>query len=329
MNFLNTQTNFRDWVEAHPELVTRTESTTQPGLFVLKYHRRVFFDNLWTPELEYCRGLVLDADWNIVVQPFRKIYNRFERGMDFQPDDEVVYYRKVNGFMASMTWLPDSDRLIISTTGSLDSDFVQMAREVLFSYRSEEDTKKVLRSGINGKPWPQITFLFEIVHANDPHIVRESLGAYQLAFNVPVYYEDQPSNDLHATHFYSHCDQLLTSIMGYKTVSVNFGRFKEVVERARHCNHEGFVVYDQAWNPRKALKIKSPFYLVTKFFARKTEAKLTQILNDTNWPQHVDEEFYPLVSHLRDNKSHFIELDEQGRIALVNRWFVDTLRMNH
>ena len=60
----------REFVENNPGLVTRKESIRYPGLFVLKYKRKVFYDNLWTPELQELRGLVVDEDWNIVVHPF-------------------------------------------------------------------------------------------------------------------------------------------------------------------------------------------------------------------------------------------------------------------
>ncbi len=312
---------FRAWVEANPKLVTRTESKRYPGLFVFKYKKRVFYDALWNKYLEWARGLVLDADWNIVVQPFRKIYNRFERDTDFPLGEEVVAYRKVNGFMAAMTWHPTTERLIISTTGSLDSDFVTMAEEILFQKSDRHGVIEFFKDG----GYPHTTWLFEIVHTKDPHIVNEDVGAYSLAFTVPVYTDDGILNDLEASHFMTYSDHAMCNVLGYREVQPHYIKFEEVVTRAAKCQHEGYVVYDRDSNPYAALKIKSPYYLVTKFFARKGEAKLRTILESDQWSQMVDEEFYELVSHLRQNKDQFVAMGERDRIGFVRQWFVDTL----
>lgn len=64
----------RSWYESNKHLVTMKQSALCPYLYVLKYKRDVFFKNLWTPELEQCRGLIVDSDFNVVVRPFRKIF---------------------------------------------------------------------------------------------------------------------------------------------------------------------------------------------------------------------------------------------------------------
>lgn len=38
------------------ELIIRKESKRYPGLFTVKYHNRVFYDNLWNDELIESRG---------------------------------------------------------------------------------------------------------------------------------------------------------------------------------------------------------------------------------------------------------------------------------
>ena len=71
-----TKEQMKNFVTNNPKLVTMKESKTYPGLYVLKYKRCVFYDALWTPELELCRGTVVDKDFNIIISPFVKIYNR-------------------------------------------------------------------------------------------------------------------------------------------------------------------------------------------------------------------------------------------------------------
>ena len=118
----------KEWLEANKSLVTMKESKNYPGLFVIKYKNKVFYDNLWTPELQQCRGLVLDAHYNVVVRPFDKIFNYMENGTTFDRDDVVTYTRKVNGFMGAMTYSEDHG-YIYSTTGSLDSDFALLVKK--------------------------------------------------------------------------------------------------------------------------------------------------------------------------------------------------------
>ena len=53
------------------------------GLSVLKYSRKVFYDNLWNKDkrLLDCRGMVVDSDDNIVVWPFTKVFNLYENNV--------------------------------------------------------------------------------------------------------------------------------------------------------------------------------------------------------------------------------------------------------
>jgi hypothetical protein len=51
------------FVKENPKLVTMRE--TSPGLFVLKYKRNVFYDNLWNDYLEECRGTIVDENFSL------------------------------------------------------------------------------------------------------------------------------------------------------------------------------------------------------------------------------------------------------------------------
>ena len=45
------------------------------GIYVLKYKKKVFYDNLWNEYIAECRGSIVDANFNLVAYPFTKIYN--------------------------------------------------------------------------------------------------------------------------------------------------------------------------------------------------------------------------------------------------------------
>ena len=72
-----------------------------PDIYVLKYKKTVFYDDLWNDFLEQCRGTIVDSDFNVVQRPFTKIYNYGveEKAPVLADDVEVTAHRKVNGFM--------------------------------------------------------------------------------------------------------------------------------------------------------------------------------------------------------------------------------------
>ena len=286
-------------------LITRKESARYPGLFVKKYTKRVFYDNLWNQneELLESRGHVETADGKIVIKPFTKIFNHHENGTNIDRDEQCVAIRKVNGFMACATYVAEVDDVVISTTGSLDSDFVKMAEEHLASVKSWIK--------LNGSMLT--TYMFEIVDPRDPHIIQEEPGAYLIGCRFVA--NDRPyfSDDLN--------ESLLDSLaekMGVKRPMWSVSRFSEIVKAAKQAKHEGFVVYGQT--SRTALKIKTPYYLALKAAARKKDI---MSLNK----QNVDEEFYELIDHLRSIESEFNAMDEQSRLDYMRQFLTESVHM--
>lgn len=289
-------TELKAFAEANPRLVTVRPSKRYPELRVVKYHRRVFYDALWTPQLQEMRGLVVDSDWNPVVRPFTKVFNRGEKGTDFDRDDDVIAVTKINGFMAAYTRDPIHGN-IVSTTGSLDSDFVDLARQHL-SWLDEE----MVPDGL--------TLLWEIVDPTDPHIIPEQAGAWLIGARWVESGFSVSETELDAMAMEFGARALRPDHFG--------ARFSDVVLRARSCRHEGFMVYRLA--DGAALKIKSPYYLVKKLMARKRADKITP-----EWlagcRQTIDEEYYPLLDHLLENKEQFVALDEQDRLEYLREYF--------
>lgn len=282
------------------ELIFRKESKRYPGLFVKKYRKQVFFDNLWhtSDELLEARGHIEDADGNIVVRPFTKIFNQFENGTNIDRDETVVAIRKVNGFMAAATYVPAVQAVVISTTGSTDSDFVTYAEDYI-----TEEVKAKIYAVSQVEP---MTFLFEICHPNDPHIINEDFGAYLIGCRKvsddTSYFSDES--------FEVGLD-VSAAALGVKRPEWFIARFSDVTSKAKSCLHEGFVVYGQS--SKTALKIKSPYYLQLKLLARKRDI---MTLNK----QRVDEEFYGLLDHVRALGRGFTDMNEQQRLEYMREW---------
>ena len=295
----------KKFVEENPSLVAR-RATQRPGVWVLKYKNRVFYKNLWTPELLECRGTIVDDDYNIIQRPFTKIFNRGENGTDIPRDEMVYWVRKINGFMACATW-HDGD-LFVSTTGSIDSEFADLAREWL---------DKPEHHGLF-KEYPDLSFCFEIVDESDPHIVHETPGAYLL--NARKKEWDSPQHELPESFL-----DVLAEEYRFGRPSWGINRFSDVVKMAKVIKHEGYVVYNA--DQSKELKLKTPYYLVTKFFGRMNNERFEKVLDNPNSIKpKIDEEFYSVIDFLAENREHYLSLDIHDRIVFVRKFLEGNIK---
>lgn len=292
----------KQFVKDNPKLV-RMNKTSNPNLFVLKYARSVFYNNTWNEFLENCRGTIVDDEFNIVSLPFTKIYNFGieERAPKWSDDVEVEYVRKVNGFMIACTWYEND--LLWSTTGSIDSDFVDYARDIFTGFTDNQ--RSIFRDLIRMNS--DSTVMFECVHPSDPHIIPEETGLYLLGvrekkFDSPIYY-----TPVH----------MIWEDAGIKTIPVQYGTVDDVIREAKTCTHEGFVMYRlNNEGMQESTKIKSPFYLMNKLFAR---GNTDRLLNGKA-KQILDEEFYGLIDHIASNRESFKLMNEQERLSFTRAY---------
>lgn len=280
-------------------LFTLKESTRYPGLFIKKYKRKVFYDNLWNDDLVESRGRVFDKDGKVVINPFTKIFNYGENGTTIPDDEPVVAIAKINGFMAAATYIPFLDEVVISTTGSLDSDFVILAEKYI-----TERIKNYIKS--ISVSFGAYTFLFEICDPSDPHIIMEEPGAYLIGRRAV-----SSSKPYYSNEFSEYLLDVDSISMGCYRPDYFVGTFNEIKNllKESHKNTEGFVVYSKT----TALKIKTPYYLATKAIARSKDIfKLKR--------QFIDEEYYPLIDFLK-NINGFNEFSEEQKLHLIRNYF--------
>lgn len=271
------------------------------GIYVLKYKKKVFYDNLWNEYIAECRGSIVDANFNLVSYPFTKIYNYgIEKEAPVLANDtRVTAYRKVNGFMVACTWWMND--VLVSTTGSTDSPYVAMAKEMMLKHMSWADWQMAFANDdMRG-----MTVMFECVHPDDPHIIPEEAGMYVLGYREnewgsQVGHDEFMLEDL-ANLFNCHCVEAWHTTIG------------NLVEQTKNVRHEGFVFYTQ---DGVSAKIKSPYYLTSKWVARNPRTdKLVDLKNDIK--HNLDEEYYPLVDAIRANIVEYTAMDEQARLAWV------------
>jgi hypothetical protein len=271
------------------------------GIFVLKYKKKVFYDNLWNDYIAECRGSIVDSDFNLIAYPFTKIYNYgIEKEAPVLSDDtEVIAYRKVNGFMASATWYKGD--VLVSTTGSTDSDYVAMAKEMMQSHMCWADWQMAFAND----DMQGLTVMFECVHPNDPHIVPEKPGMYVLGIRD----NEWRSRIGHSPGTLNIMGEVFNCYVP-EVYRVTLGELKRMT---KECRHEGFVFYTQ---DGVSAKIKSPYYLTSKWVARNPRTdKLVDLNKDIK--HNLDEEYYPLVDAIRANIVEYTAMDEQARLAWV------------
>ena len=291
---------FREKLKQYVEssnLVNRRECGD--GIYVLKYKKKVFYDNLWNEYIAECRGSIVDQDFNLVAYPFTKIYNYgIEKSAPVLADDvRVTAYRKVNGFMVACTWYRDD--VLISTTGSTDSPYVDMAREMIGD--NMDRYRKVC------KEYSGNTFMFECVHPRDPHIVPEQPGMYLLGMRKNEWCSPVEAD--------VEIMMLLQNAFRTRIVQSFYTSMGQLLEEVKTVKHEGFVFYTEDGNVSS--KLKSPYYLTAKWVARnpRTDKLLTK-----EFREQIDEEYYPLLEHIRSNIDIYTVMDEQARLAWVRNY---------
>ena len=287
--------NFDDLVErglVHKKTYTEGKYA---GLSVFKYSRKVFYDNLWSLDdrLLEARGVVLDSDGNVVVWPFRKVFNYQENGTTIGEEQLCSVVRKVNGFLGCVT-KTEKYGTLYSTTGTLDSDFAKLVAKHV------DDSQLVTG----------VTYLFEICDENDPHIVHENVGAYLIGIrflNTGGMVSEKALDSV-------------AEVRGFKRPEVTTTTFANVLQMSRTVQHEGFMVY----SGKTALKIKSKHYLAKKFLMRMSDGKVDGMFTNPNIvKQTIDEEFYDIVDYIT---THFMqevwqEMSDQQRRQIIEGYF--------
>jgi hypothetical protein len=243
-----------------------------------------------------CRGLVVDENYNIITEPLPKIFNYGieAKAPRISGEEVVLAVKKVNGFFCAVSQY--KNEMLISTTGSLDSEFCDMARYMINTLDQDYINERL----DNGD-----TLFFEIVHENDPHIIKEQVGAYYLAHR----------ND---GRLYTKIDNRMEDagiIIPYSYIS----KFKTIKENVKHIKHEGYVIYSKNGD---MTKIKSPYYLVSKLLAR---CNNLEELMKGNIKNRVDEEYFGLIDHVKEDMKNFSCISEQDRLQYIRTFFEEVL----
>jgi predicted kinase len=281
-------------------------------MILYKYSKQVFFNNLWSKDklLLKARGIVLDISGTIIQHPFDKVFNYRENntGLDIEDNKSVIAVEKMNGFLGNIGFNPFDKKLLVTTTGSFDSDFVGYINDFI----SKELQSKLMKFFSKRK----ITLSFEVIHPKDPHIIEYNekdyglwlIGARELNEDSLSLTEEEL--DLIAEEF---------NFKRPKWFRIKYGELKEKVLNSKL---EGYMVREDNKDQLTLLKFKTPFYLVTKFLGRLSDKKIKFMFsNKKAFKKNLDEEFYEIVDIITESMEveNFLLMTNEDRIIFVRR----------
>jgi len=268
------------------ELISKRYS----GLFTLfKYKTKVFYNSLWDNTLLKARGVVFDIAENIMQHPFDKVFNYLENGTAKNIKDHEVFtaVEKMNGFLLNVSYNPYENNLLVSTTGSLNSEFVDMGKELISKENLYGPLFQYLREH-------NITLSFEAIHSKDPHIIKyDTEGLWLIGARERV--ESAKSMTEHEVSDIANEISSLynVNIKRPRVFKSTFGNLKKL---AKTKKIEGYMIRN---GNDYICKFKTHHYLTIKFLSRMNEGKIKFMFNNTKeFKKNSDEDVFMLIDKL-------------------------------
>lgn len=300
-------------------LVTVKENEDET-LKLWKYSKKVFWDHLWSEShwLLKARGLVTSIDGKIIQHPFDKIFNFGEEaaGTHLKESETVEVVEKLNGFLGNITLHPYKEGLLITSSGSFDSTFVKMIDSLI-----SEELREKLMTRLKNKDQ---TLMFEIIHPDDPHIVKydaEDCGLWLIGARGKELSDSLVSEE--------ELDTIAKEI-GCKRPKVTLMTVKEVKEKIKSVkNHEGFMLRDRVTG-ETICKWKTLWYLTTKFLGRMNEGNVKFLFeNPKVFKTKIDEEFEEIVDRIvaSTTLNDFLSKTQQERISFVGELIENLMKI--
>lgn len=281
-------------IKEQEELVAKKLATKRISpdgkLALYKYSRKVMYDQIWNDRTMECRGHVYDIYTGAIVQAApRKCFNYLENGWwkDAPLNTIVRVEKKYNGFLANATI--HNEELLVTTTGSFDSDFQKLAKQMIEKHLSQP--------GNVGLVDEKFTTSFEICHPSDPHIVTEKEGVYLLCYR----YKDNGQVIHRVTDFHL-----------YMTL-------QEILDRVKlFDNIEGVML--SGYNGQ-VCKLKSPIYVAKKKLMRMSPSMVERMyINRQAVKDQIYGRFWCLVDFVVDtiNIDQWQRLTDQDRRGIID-----------
>lgn len=140
------------------------------------FTNKAFYDKVWDEQTTKARGLYIDTKkGKVAARAYEKFFNINERPetkfdmLQYKLQFPVTAYVKENGFLGIVSYNEYEDDLFIASKSTIDSQFAQWFKEMLYSKISTDNIGK-MKQFIKEN---DVSFVFECVDMkNDPHIIE-------------------------------------------------------------------------------------------------------------------------------------------------------------
>lgn len=207
------------------------ESKLENGISSFNFNRRAFEKGRWDSETIKARGLFIDTEKNkIVARGYEKFFNINEQETSklfnlkrlFEGDNEVVAYKKYNGFLGILSYYNDTLQFHSKSTNA--GEHVTYFKNLFYSSFTEEQVDNITTFLRNN----DVSMTFEVVDLiNDPHIIDEGESRVILLDVIlnKVDFEKIPYDGLMQI-----AKQLKLKDTDYKQVYTKFTSYRQLTE---------------------------------------------------------------------------------------------------
>jgi len=268
--------------------------------FIYNYSPAVQYSNKWNDVTLNCRGLILDADYNIIARPWKKFFNLGQVNLPIQFDDPVEVMDKADGSLGIL--YPALHPM------GLDVSWNIATRGSFASEQAIHATALWKKKYANLDPGPGYTMLFEIVYPENRIVLNYDgmddlilLGAVE---NRTGYYHG-PNEARFMWH--ERGPLRLAEWPGPVVDVYNYKSISEAIGAMGRKNKEGYVIRSHNF----LVKVKEPDYL-------ELHRLVTNMTPKTIWEQlKGGKSISQIVSDLPDE---FHSMAEDIAVPLVQQY---------
>lgn len=274
-----------------------------------KYTDKTFFKNKWNKDkiLLETRGIVIDSSYDIITYPFTKLFSFEEKKDEIYHEKELVAVEKINGFLFNVS-KGHNKTLLFTTNGSFDSDFLELGKQFI-----DEKIKDKLINYFNENS--NITLMFEVVHPNDPHIIKYNKK------DEGLYLIGARKNVLHSKLFEEETLDLIAKDLSVKRPNYFTIVKNKIEDLKKQKKVEGYIIRDYK-SGDSICKLKTDYYTTIKTLGRMKDNKLKKLFeNHKPFLQQVPDDYRFVVEELAKNydSSKFLSYDENKRVDEIRK----------
>ena len=280
--------------QALTDSYVKVQQHPQYDLFIYNYTQLAQYEKAWNETTLACRGLILDAEYNLIARPFQKFFNWGELPGQEIPVTPFEVAEKMDGSLGILYWA--GGQPYIATRGSFTSTQAVVATQMLH----EQYAAAILLLDKSK------TYLFEIIYPENRIVVNYGgeKNLYLLAV-VDTATGAEPETLSHYAH------------LGFPLVKMYDGITDiEELKAKEEANKEGFVIHFQTG---LRLKVKFAEYLrIHRIVTQVSNVIIWEYLQNGEPMEHlldkVPDEFYDWVKATIANlQEQYKTIEEQAK----------------